>query len=864
MPQTMNGCGTWYYGKKNLQSYEGTCRSCGRVTALTSYDTGLYVVIVYIPIIPLGRKRIIEQCAACTRHVAMPLDEWRSAERRLADAVAAYRAAPHDKERAKEAIGACAGFRNLPAFLEVAPEVERNMAADAEPLRLLAAVHDVFGRPADAERVLRAALDADVDDDENQTREALADCLLRRGRPDEAEPYLSHVVEEGIPDRVDALYQLAQGYQLKGNHEKALEAFRHCEAINPLIVQDATFVRLRDESLRRQGTHVPVQPNKLVSRAKAAANFRKAMKVAPVVLALAAAGYAALSYVQGRRRSVHLVNGLHKPYAVRINGATHQLSPRTATEIRVAEGDVQVEILDAGAPVPAETVALRTPFLTRPFYSPTFVLNPDHAALLMKSRVYYTARSANDPGREPTVSYAGGKLLHLFEGIEHPFEAFPQSVTMDSKAQEAVRDGVRLVDEDEVPEALVLASALNDLGAEVVAEVAKRHALLEPERVEYLTPLAVAMERPDYIEFLRAGLDRRPLPIHWHRVYQNMMSHAGRDEEVEREYTAMLEKDPGNKDLFYLAGRAQRDTERAVALLREAAAGDKPCPYAFYALCFQHLGNAEFAEAAANAKKVLEMLPGDPDLRDLCKQALLANGDYDRLFEVSAVEQSGALPVALAAAKEEAVLRAALARAANGSERQKHSDLALQAEDLVRLRLSGYSPETIEAQAISIAAQKAYATGDVAEFARLLGQSADPSDQFLAQLTTGDAAGAAVTAAQVEPPASMHLMIHLVAARTGNREVAERQLKAAAEKLAKGDHEDRQFAAALDGTSPLSRSQIIRLRMTPRDKALVLTALGLRDPAGREEYFALARKLNFDRRFPYLLIDDVLRNPPAP
>src|SRR4051812_3992651 len=68
MPQIVNGCGTWYYGKKNLQSYEGRCRACSRIATLTSYDTRLYVVFVMIPIIPLGKKRIIEQCGACTRH----------------------------------------------------------------------------------------------------------------------------------------------------------------------------------------------------------------------------------------------------------------------------------------------------------------------------------------------------------------------------------------------------------------------------------------------------------------------------------------------------------------------------------------------------------------------------------------------------------------------------------------------------------------------------------------------------------------------------------------------------------------------------------------------------------------------------
>src|SRR5688572_15781563 len=102
MPQTMNGIGTWYYGKKNVQKYQGVCRACNRLTNLTSYDTRLYFVFFMIPIFPLGRKRIIEECAICTRHQAMPMNIWQEAHRRTEQLIEQYRAAPSDKERVQE------------------------------------------------------------------------------------------------------------------------------------------------------------------------------------------------------------------------------------------------------------------------------------------------------------------------------------------------------------------------------------------------------------------------------------------------------------------------------------------------------------------------------------------------------------------------------------------------------------------------------------------------------------------------------------------------------------------------------------------------------------------------------------------
>src|SRR3990172_2861104 len=76
MPTTVNGIGTHYYGKKNRTGRTGTCRSCNRVGNLESYDTRLWFVVFFIPVIPLGRKRIIDSCPACQRHYAADQDQF--------------------------------------------------------------------------------------------------------------------------------------------------------------------------------------------------------------------------------------------------------------------------------------------------------------------------------------------------------------------------------------------------------------------------------------------------------------------------------------------------------------------------------------------------------------------------------------------------------------------------------------------------------------------------------------------------------------------------------------------------------------------------------------------------------------------
>ena len=64
MPTTINGIGTRYFGRRNPSTRSDVCRHCDRLAVLDSYDTRLWFVIAFIPIIPLGRKRIHRQLLA--------------------------------------------------------------------------------------------------------------------------------------------------------------------------------------------------------------------------------------------------------------------------------------------------------------------------------------------------------------------------------------------------------------------------------------------------------------------------------------------------------------------------------------------------------------------------------------------------------------------------------------------------------------------------------------------------------------------------------------------------------------------------------------------------------------------------------
>src|SRR6267378_141449 len=95
MPSTYNGIGTHYYGETNCERREAECRFCRRTVSLKSYDTRLWFVVLFIPVIPLGRKRIVDFCPACTRHFAVEADKWETAKQlNISGALENFRANP--------------------------------------------------------------------------------------------------------------------------------------------------------------------------------------------------------------------------------------------------------------------------------------------------------------------------------------------------------------------------------------------------------------------------------------------------------------------------------------------------------------------------------------------------------------------------------------------------------------------------------------------------------------------------------------------------------------------------------------------------------------------------------------------------
>ena len=220
MPHVINGIGTWYYGKKNVHRLRNVCDSCSALATLESYDTRLYFVVLFIPLIPLRRLRILDSCPSCNRHRLVPLGQW---ERAKADAVAEARdrldAAPADREALVDAMRVAAGFQDADLFDAVTEAVSARRGNDAELLATFADINGYFARHRRAAEAYRDSIEVA---DDPRVRERLGLARLRLGDPLGAEECFAHIYAEG--DAADAWmpYQLAVAYQAEGLHADAL------------------------------------------------------------------------------------------------------------------------------------------------------------------------------------------------------------------------------------------------------------------------------------------------------------------------------------------------------------------------------------------------------------------------------------------------------------------------------------------------------------------------------------------------------------------------------------------------------------------------------------------------------------------
>ncbi len=159
MPGTIAGTGTRHLGRANLLSEVDTCAHCGCQGDLTSYDTELVFCLFSVPILRLGRRRVLRECPRCHGHQALRQEEWdRQRETELGPLIHLALHDRADPAKAKRLLRALLRLHAENRFLQFADLHKPDTIADAEIARLFAAGFRQFNRRDAEESHLRRCL----------------------------------------------------------------------------------------------------------------------------------------------------------------------------------------------------------------------------------------------------------------------------------------------------------------------------------------------------------------------------------------------------------------------------------------------------------------------------------------------------------------------------------------------------------------------------------------------------------------------------------------------------------------------------------------------------------------------------------
>src|SRR5262249_5672886 len=267
--------------------------------------------------------------------------------------------------------------------------------------------------------------------------------------------------------------------------------------------------------------------------------------IAPLIVLGLLVWYLGAAVWLGQARQVYLVNGTAQPYTVAVNGREQRLPPGAPTTVQVREGEVLVEGRAGIQNVAPVRCRVETSFFTRPFTRPTFVINPDQEAILIREETTYSAKPG---GAEPPGEVHLGQPFYTFTGIDYEFAPFPNSLEV-QEGQTAKKSRVGLV--PDLTSQVRLGLATQVLSRPQQLDYARHLLNLDPGDVVALEWLLGQLSDEEGLTLLRERLDVRPLLVEWHRAYQSLMDKAHPEEDLRPFYQKLVEDTGQQADAVY-------------------------------------------------------------------------------------------------------------------------------------------------------------------------------------------------------------------------------------------------------------------------------------------------------------------------
>lgn len=594
MPSTINGIGTHYYGKRNREKNAGVCEQCQRQVELENYETRLWFCVIFVPVIPLGRKQILNHCPACTMHQAVPYADWDNLRKEaIGESADELRSNQDDPEAGLKMLGTLAAFHKTDEATKLARMMRDQHEDHALVQFSVGGWLEQQGHGEEATACFERAWKLEPDTPEY--RRAWGMTLAEQGNLGEARELLT-LFEQ--PETLDAgtIYFLANHCQKFGDHKQALELYSRLLEVAPALGKDKDFRKAVRESENAIGGEESILPRRSIFSSKAFWWTAAAC--------LLIGGVAVASFAIASNRTVHILNGAAVPISVAIDGeAPVAIGPLSRATMQLPEAAHAWKLTEPEALAGEGQFELKTGFFARLFESPVFVLDPGRTAVTVYEHAVYAEVAEN--AQHSSRVHVGQPFL-IFDDIDLAFEPFPDEIRGERSDMERTRVDAILFEPSQV-----IGAVQNDMTAQQQFDLCEQHLRAQPSNEDLLEIYGFFAFKQNAIQrvhdFLQSRIEERPIEISWHRMYQSTASTIGRDDELFAEYDRLLDDDPEDSALLYLRGRIEPDSRLAGDLYDRAIAADSTNAFPLMAKAHRAVSLAEFEEARDASNRALEL-----------------------------------------------------------------------------------------------------------------------------------------------------------------------------------------------------------------------------------------------------------------
>ncbi len=656
MPHTINGIGTHYYGAGNRSARVDVCDSCGRSATLSSYDTREWICIIFIPVIPLRRYRILNDCSSCRRHHRIAADEFKQKVAQATDPLRdAMKRAPRDPQTHIALVRTLIGWE---------------MHADAQ--RELAAAVALF--PQNADVVLLAAQMA-VGRGELETAMPLYEraygidpanpavvygygwILNKLNQHERAIPILQRSISQD-GNKLGALYLLGTSQMKLSRWNDALHSYQQLLTLEPAYGRDKNFLRL----IRECKNHLGYQLSDAERRAgRSWWPFERKQKTAKLqgqptlvrpslryaglaILVISVISVAFVGWDRWTNIEVYFDNGLDQAVKLDLDGKHLDLARNSTQKEEMHEGrhTVIVRGSDAKA-IERLTFDLQkmSPF-DAVMHDRFFVYNVSGQNVYRRAVHGFAARQENATYSEELIAMQ--RFLEQRD-VDYPFRAAPDSISVDANSSSAVKKiSFNIAKEVDLKRFALM--RLREGRVDEAKKAIERAVGIAPcdtptRRVQvYMAGVAGSPEAASATAHRWIG-DCADNDLEAHRAYQDVNTENGRQQALRAEYQKMLSASPDSGKAHYLLGRVTADPAAAVAQYQEAIRLDPKLVWPRVALGHAYQAMDRYGDAFREFTTAIDMQGHDATVVVYYASAAISKGQpADAIAKVDEIRKS--------------------------------------------------------------------------------------------------------------------------------------------------------------------------------------------------------------------------------